>query len=69
MNLSCSVFTDSIISTMSKEYPNSVAQWSENEAHGGLYGLYMNKDGVPGCFQIQGFTIWRSFDFGIYVQV
>ncbi|KAI2652983.1 Fibrocystin-L [Labeo rohita] len=51
------------------EYPNSVAQWSENEAHGGLYGLYMNKDGLPGCFQIQGFTIWRSFDFGIYVQV
>uniref|UniRef100_A0A8C1B8X1 PKHD1 like 1, tandem duplicate 2 n=1 Tax=Cyprinus carpio carpio TaxID=630221 RepID=A0A8C1B8X1_CYPCA len=49
--------------------PNSVAQWSQNEAHGGLYGLYMNKDGLPGCSQIQGFTVWRSFDFGIYVQV
>ncbi|XP_043073568.1 PKHD1 like 1, tandem duplicate 1 [Puntigrus tetrazona] len=49
--------------------PNSVAQWSQNEAHGGLYGIYMNKDGLPGCSQIQGFTIWRSFDFGIYVQV
>ncbi|KAK2887447.1 hypothetical protein Q8A67_015675 [Cirrhinus molitorella] len=50
-------------------YPNLVAQWSENEAHGGLYGLYINKDGLPGCSQIQGFTIWRSFDFGIYLQV
>ncbi|XP_056106662.1 fibrocystin-L-like [Rhinichthys klamathensis goyatoka] len=49
--------------------PNSVAQWSQNEAHGGLYGLYMNKDGLAGCSQIQGFTVWRSFDFGIYVQV
>uniref|UniRef100_A0A673FZ74 Fibrocystin-L-like n=1 Tax=Sinocyclocheilus rhinocerous TaxID=307959 RepID=A0A673FZ74_9TELE len=49
--------------------PNSEAQWSQNEAHGGLYGLYMNKEGLPGCSQIQGFTVWRSFDFGIYVQV
>ncbi|KAI7798959.1 putative fibrocystin-L, partial [Triplophysa rosa] len=47
----------------------SVAQWSENEAHGGLYGVYMNKDGLASCSQIQGFTVWRSFDFGIYVQV
>ncbi|NP_001123871.1 PKHD1 like 1, tandem duplicate 2 isoform 1 precursor [Danio rerio] len=49
--------------------PESEAQWSQNEAHGGLYGLYMNRDGLPGCSQIQGFTVWRSFDFGIYVQV
>ncbi|XP_073714530.1 fibrocystin-L [Misgurnus anguillicaudatus] len=48
---------------------HSVAPWSENEAHGGLYGVYMNKDGLAGCSQIQGFTIWKSFDFGIYVQV
>ncbi|XP_056597030.1 fibrocystin-L-like [Triplophysa dalaica] len=48
---------------------HSVAQWSENEAHGGLYGVYMNKDGLAGCSQIQGFTVWKSFDFGIYVQV
>nr|XP_055075555.1 fibrocystin-L-like [Misgurnus anguillicaudatus] len=47
----------------------SVAQWSQNEAHGGLYGVYMNKDGLAGCSQIQGFTVWKSFDFGIYVQV
>nr|XP_055075131.1 fibrocystin-L-like [Misgurnus anguillicaudatus] len=46
-----------------------VAQWSDNEAHGGLYGVYMNKDGLAGCSQIQGFTVWKSFDFGIYVQV
>ncbi|KAA0710211.1 Fibrocystin-L Polycystic kidney and hepatic disease 1-like protein 1 [Triplophysa tibetana] len=48
---------------------HSVTQWSENEAHGGLYGVYMNKDGLAGCSQIQGFTIWKSFDFGIYIQV
>ncbi|KAI7798957.1 putative fibrocystin-L, partial [Triplophysa rosa] len=49
--------------------PRLTSQWSENEAHGGLYGVYMNKDGLVGCSQIQGFTVWRSFDFGIYVQV
>ncbi|KAA0710214.1 Fibrocystin-L Polycystic kidney and hepatic disease 1-like protein 1 [Triplophysa tibetana] len=49
--------------------PRSTAKWSENEAHGGLYGVYMNKDGLAGCSQIQGFTIWKSFDFGIYIQV
>ncbi|XP_066530272.1 fibrocystin-L-like [Hoplias malabaricus] len=50
-------------------YVSSVAQWQQNEAHGGLYGVYMNKDGLPGCSQIQGFSVWRSFDFGIYFQV
>ncbi|XP_063041153.1 fibrocystin-L-like [Engraulis encrasicolus] len=47
---------------------NQVESWRDNEAHGGLYGIHMNKDGLPGCTLIQGFTIWRSFDFGIYVQ-
>ncbi|KAI4871505.1 hypothetical protein NFI96_027165, partial [Prochilodus magdalenae] len=50
-------------------YSGAVARWQQNEAHGGLFGVYMNKDGLPGCSQIQGFTIWRSFDFGIYFQV
>lgn len=40
-----------------------------NEAHGGLFGVYMNKDGLPGCSQIRGFLIWKSFDHGIYFQV
>uniref|UniRef100_A0A8B9H868 Polycystic kidney and hepatic disease 1 (autosomal recessive)-like 1 n=1 Tax=Astyanax mexicanus TaxID=7994 RepID=A0A8B9H868_ASTMX len=48
---------------------NSVAQWQQNEAHGGLFGVFMNKDGLPGCSHIQGFTVWRSYDFGIYFQV
>ncbi|XP_065144791.1 fibrocystin-L-like [Paramisgurnus dabryanus] len=48
---------------------DSVARWSQNEAHGGLYGVYMNKDGLAGCSQIQGFTVWKNFDFGLYVQV
>ncbi|KAJ8389419.1 hypothetical protein AAFF_G00119570 [Aldrovandia affinis] len=49
--------------------PNPVEMWHQNEAHGGLYGVYMNKDGHRHCSLIQGFTIWRSFDFGIYFQV
>ncbi|XP_062842250.1 fibrocystin-L-like [Trichomycterus rosablanca] len=48
---------------------NPVAQWRQNEAHGGLFGVYMNKDGLAGCSQIQGFTVWKSFDYGIYFQV
>ncbi|XP_040908783.1 LOW QUALITY PROTEIN: PKHD1 like 1, tandem duplicate 1 [Toxotes jaculatrix] len=43
-------------------------KWIHNEAHGGLYGVYLNKDGLPGCSFIQGFFIWRSFDYGIYFQ-
>lgn len=41
----------------------------DNEAHGGLFGVYMNKDGLPGCSHIRGFFIWRSFDHAIYFQV
>ncbi|XP_076865903.1 fibrocystin-L-like isoform X2 [Brachyhypopomus gauderio] len=46
-----------------------VAQWQNNEAHGGLFGVYLNKDGLPDCLQIQDFTVWRNLDFGIYFQV
>ncbi|XP_050924319.1 LOW QUALITY PROTEIN: PKHD1 like 1, tandem duplicate 1 [Lates calcarifer] len=49
-------------------YLNENKEWIHNEAHGGLYGIYMNKDGLPGCSFIQGFFIWRSFDYGIYFQ-
>lgn len=48
---------------------NEGEKWRDNEAHGGLYGVYMNKDGLPGCSLIQGFNVWRSFDYGIYFQV
>ncbi|XP_072562121.1 PKHD1 like 1, tandem duplicate 1 [Paramormyrops kingsleyae] len=48
--------------------PNAVETWQQNEAHGGLYGVYMNKDGLPFCSLIQNFFVWRSFDYGIYVQ-
>lgn len=50
-------------------YLNENENWIHNEAHGGLYGVYLNKDGLPGCSLIQGFFIWRSFDYGIYFQV
>uniref|UniRef100_A0A8C5F806 PKHD1 like 1, tandem duplicate 1 n=1 Tax=Gadus morhua TaxID=8049 RepID=A0A8C5F806_GADMO len=42
--------------------------WLQNEAHGGLYGVYMNKDGLPRCSLIRRFTVWKSYDYGIYFQ-
>lgn len=50
-------------------FPNENEKWTDNEAHGGLFGVYMNKDGLPGCSQIRGFFIWKSFDHAIYFQV
>lgn len=50
-------------------YLNENEKWIHNEAHGGLFGVYLNKDGLPGCSLIQGFFVWRSFDHGIYFQV
>ncbi|MED6281140.1 Fibrocystin-L, partial [Characodon lateralis] len=48
---------------------NSNEAWIQNEAHGGLYGVYLNKDGLAGCSFIRGFFVWKSFDFAIYLQV
>uniref|UniRef100_H3AJV8 Uncharacterized protein n=1 Tax=Latimeria chalumnae TaxID=7897 RepID=H3AJV8_LATCH len=42
--------------------------WSGNEAYGGLYGVYMNKDGFQDCALVQGFLVWKCWDFGIYSQ-
>lgn len=50
-------------------YLNDNEKWIHNEAHGGLYGVYLNRDGLPGCSLIQGFFVWRNFDYGIYFQV
>ncbi|XP_045037491.2 fibrocystin-L [Desmodus rotundus] len=47
---------------------DSLEKWFDNEAHGGLYGIYMNQDGLPGCSLIQGFTVWMCWDYGIYFQ-
>ncbi|XP_042362122.1 fibrocystin-L-like [Plectropomus leopardus] len=47
---------------------NENERWIHNEAHGGLYGVYLNRDGLPGCSLIQDFFVWRSFDYGIYFQ-
>nr|XP_046273956.1 PKHD1 like 1, tandem duplicate 1 [Scatophagus argus] len=49
-------------------YLNENEKWMHNEAHGGLFGVYLNKDGLPGCSLIQNFFVWRSFDYGIYFQ-
>uniref|UniRef100_A0A3Q2Z1Q4 PKHD1 like 1, tandem duplicate 1 n=1 Tax=Hippocampus comes TaxID=109280 RepID=A0A3Q2Z1Q4_HIPCM len=47
---------------------NGNEPWSNNEAHGGLYGVFMNRDGLSGCSLIRDFFIWRNFDYGIYFQ-
>ncbi|XP_028646735.2 PKHD1 like 1, tandem duplicate 1 [Erpetoichthys calabaricus] len=47
---------------------NPVEAWHNNEAHGGLYGVYMNKDGLPNCSFVQGFIAWKCWDYGIYFQ-
>uniref|UniRef100_A0A8C4XEU0 PKHD1 like 1 n=1 Tax=Erpetoichthys calabaricus TaxID=27687 RepID=A0A8C4XEU0_ERPCA len=47
---------------------NPAETWSNNEAHGGLYGVYLNEDGLPDCTFIQGFTVWKCWDYGIYFQ-
>ncbi|KAG2464816.1 PKHL1 protein, partial [Polypterus senegalus] len=47
---------------------NPAETWSNNEAHGGLYGVYLNGDGLPDCTFIQGFTVWKCWDYGIYFQ-
>ncbi|XP_078071648.1 PKHD1 like 1, tandem duplicate 1 [Mustelus asterias] len=47
---------------------NRVEGWSDNEAHGGEIGVYMNEDGLSNCSLIQGFTIWKCREYGIYFQ-
>ncbi|XP_065804470.1 fibrocystin-L [Labrus bergylta] len=48
---------------------NKMEGWIHNEAHSGMFaGVFMDKDGLPGCSLINDFFIWRSFDYGIYYQ-
>ncbi|MEE6507574.1 hypothetical protein FKM82_026763 [Ascaphus truei] len=47
---------------------NPNEEWFNNEAHGGLFGVYMNEDGLPGCSLIRRFTLWKCWDYGIYFQ-
>ncbi|XP_072303332.1 fibrocystin-L-like [Eucyclogobius newberryi] len=49
--------------------PNESEMWRQNEAHGGLYGVYLNQDGLPDCSLIRDFFIWKSYDFAICFQV
>ncbi|XP_072425699.1 fibrocystin-L-like [Chiloscyllium punctatum] len=50
------------------KHSNPGEAWFNNEAHGGQYGIYMNRDGFPTCSLIQGFTIWKCWEYGIYFQ-
>ncbi|KAM4704928.1 fibrocystin-L [Rhinophrynus dorsalis] len=47
---------------------NPNEEWFNNEAYGGLYGIYMNEDGLPGCSLIRRFKVWKCWDYGIYLQ-
>ncbi|XP_043545299.1 PKHD1 like 1, tandem duplicate 1 [Chiloscyllium plagiosum] len=50
------------------EQSNSTEAWFNNEVHGGECGIYMNRDGFATCSLIQGFTIWKCWEYGIYFQ-
>nr|DBA24045.1 TPA: hypothetical protein GDO54_011748 [Pyxicephalus adspersus] len=50
-------------------FANPNPKWYNNEAHGGLYGIYMNTDGLPVCSLIRGFMLWKCWDYGIYMQI
>ncbi|PWA19457.1 hypothetical protein CCH79_00020609 [Gambusia affinis] len=60
-------FSSSGVSYRGFQNPNEA--WVQNEAHGGPYGVYLNKDGLAGCSFIRGFFVWKAFDFAIYFQV
>uniref|UniRef100_A0A8C5QTU9 Fibrocystin-L n=1 Tax=Leptobrachium leishanense TaxID=445787 RepID=A0A8C5QTU9_9ANUR len=47
---------------------NPNEEWFNNEAHGGLFGVYMNADGFPGCSLVRRFLVWKCWDYGIYTQ-
>ncbi|XP_040210575.1 fibrocystin-L-like [Rana temporaria] len=49
-------------------FSNPSPAWYNNEAYGGLYGIYMNADGLPVCSRVRGFLIWKCWDYGIYTQ-
>ncbi|XP_056378576.1 fibrocystin-L-like isoform X2 [Hyla sarda] len=48
---------------------NPSQRWLNNEAYGGLYGIFMNEYGLPDCTLIRGFKLWKCWDYGIYVQI
>ncbi|KAM5157489.1 fibrocystin-L [Mantella aurantiaca] len=50
-------------------FSNPNPEWYNNEAHGGLYGIYMNTDGLSECSLVRGFIIWKCWDYGIYIQI
>ncbi|XP_040210574.1 fibrocystin-L-like [Rana temporaria] len=49
-------------------FSNPDSAWYNNEAYGGLYGVFMNADGLPVCSRVRGFLIWKCWDYGIYTQ-
>ncbi|XP_018426208.1 PREDICTED: fibrocystin-L [Nanorana parkeri] len=49
-------------------FSNPNPKWYNNEAHGGLYGIFMNEDGLPVCSHVRGFILWKCWDYGIYIQ-
>ena len=49
---------------------NKVQVWESNVAHGALHGVRIFRDSVSkACTKVSGFTAYKNFDFGIYVQV
>ena len=49
--------------------PNPETDWSGNIARGTLHGVHMFPESLKDCAKISNFGIYKSYDFGIYVQV
>ena len=49
---------------------DTTSKWRGNVAHSTLIGVMMlPKDGIRPCSRLNHFTVYRSWDFGIYTQV
>ena len=41
--------------------------WHGNVAHTTLHGVHIGyTDGLPGCSKVSRFTVWKSWDYGVY---
>ncbi len=44
-------------------------RWSNNLAHSALVGVYtLPEDGIPTCGLISNFTVYKTYDFGVFYE-
>uniref|UniRef100_UPI00358FDEC6 fibrocystin-L-like n=1 Tax=Myxine glutinosa TaxID=7769 RepID=UPI00358FDEC6 len=50
------------------ETPCSTASTAQNEANGGLYGVFVNKGSTSDCISVSGMYLWKCWNSAIYVM-